>query len=228
METTTNFKFPNATDSSMTTIIVCHNVEVHKADNSFGSVISDAICCFVNLFMCIISTSSNALVIYIYIKSPLGKTIANFLLLSLTVTETIKCTLVQPAFFIWKAMQVAKLDFCYPYLFTITANHFCTLSSFLHTCFLITIERYLSVFKPILHRKPIVKRSFQIAATATQLGAACFLLTLFLTKQHRLYFISISLLIIICFTVTAVTYFMIQRKMKKPITNKSKVCGAPR
>ena len=204
-------------------IVLCHNVEVHVTGNTIGSVISDTICCFVNLFMAIISVCSNALVIQVYSKLSPGKTSASLLLASLSTTEIIKSSLVQPAFFIWKIMEIAKLDFCYPYLFTIIGNNFCTLSSFLHTCFLITIERYLSVFKPILHRKPIVRQSFQIAAIFTQMLCAAFLFTMFFTSNHRNYFTTMSLLIVTCLTGTAVMYTMIRAKMRKSPMQNAKV-----
>ena len=206
-----------------TIITLCYNVEVHITGNTLESVISDTLCCCINLFMIVISICSNALVIRVYAKLPSGKTSANILLASLSITEMIKSGLVQPAFFIWKIMEMAKLDFCYPYLFTIVTNNFCTLSSFLHTCFLISVERYLSVFKPILHRKPIVQQLFVIAATSTQLGGALLLLSLFLTFQHRTYFIAMCLLIVICFTGTTVMYIMIRAKMRKSSMRNTKV-----
>lgn len=204
-------------------ITLCHNVEVHITENTLESVISDTVCCFINLFMAIVSLCSNALVVQVYLKLTSGTTSANLLLASLSTTEIIKSALVQPAFSIWKIMEIAKLDFCYPYLFTIIGNNFCTLSSFLHTCFLITIERYLSVFKPILHRKLIVRQSFQIAAASTQILCLAFLLSMFFTSNHRTYFTAMSLLIVICLTATAVMYFMIRARMRRSPMQNAKV-----
>ena len=213
----------NSTDNASITdsiIVLCHNVEVHITGNTMGYVISDTVCCFINLFMAFTSICSNALVIRVYASLPSGKTSGNLLLASLSVTEMIKSGLVQPAFSIWKIMEVAKVNFCYPYLFTIMGNNFCTLSSFLHTCLLITAERYLSVFKPILHRKPIVRQSFLIAACFAQVFCAGFLLTLFFTAQHRFYFLTASLLIASCLTGTAVMYILIRRRMRRnPMQN---------
>ena len=216
----------NNTTSSDSIIALCHNVEVHITGNTMGSVISDTVCCFINLFMAIISTCSNALVIHVYTKlsSTSGKTSGNLLLVSLSTTEIIKSALVQPAFSTWKVMEITKLDFCYPYLFTIMGINFCTLSSFLHTCLLITIERYLSVFKPILHRKPLVRKCLKIAATVTQIWCAVFLLTLFLTSQHRIYFIAMCLLVMSCLTGTAAMYVLIRAKMRKGTMQNAKVC----
>ena len=213
----------NISTTAESIITLCHNVEVHITGNTIGSVISDTICCFINIFMAIISTCSNALVIQVYSRLSSGKTSGNLLLASLSTTEIIKSALVQPAFSIWKILEVAKFDFCYPYLFTIMGNNFCTFSSFLHTCFLITIERYLSVFKPILHRKAIVRQSFQVAATSTQIFCAVFLLTMFFTGNHRTYFTAMSLLVVICLTGTAVMYAMIRAKMKKSPMQNTKV-----
>ena len=205
-------------------ITLCYNVEVHITRNTMGSVISDTVCCFINLFMIVISICSNALVIRVYAELPSGKTSANLLLASLTITEIIKSGLVQPAFSIWKVMVVANLDFCYPYLFTILGNNFCTLSSFLHTCFLISMERYLSVFKPILHRKPIVRKLFMVAATSIQIFCATVLLTMFFTSKHRTYFTTMGLLIMMCLTGTAVMYIMIRAKMRtNPMQNANQV-----
>ena len=205
-------------------ITLCHNVEVHITGNTMESVISDTVCCFINIFMIVISFCSNALVIWVHSKLPSGRTSANLLLASLSITEIIKSGLVQPAFSIWKIMEVAKLNFCFPYLFTIIGNNFCTLSSLLHTCFLISVERYLSVFKPILHRKPIVRKSFMIAATSIQIFCATVLLTLFFTARHRSYFTTMGVLVMVCLTGTAVMYIMIRAKMRKnPMQNADQV-----
>ena len=205
----------NASTPSSINIALCYNVEVHITGNTLAAVISDTVCCFIDLFTMIISFCSNALVISVYLKLPSGRSTANLLLASLSFTELIKSVLVQPAFFIWKIMELSKLDFCSPYLFTAIGTNFCTLSSFLHTCFLISVERYLSVYKPIQHRKPIVQQSFIVAAILTQLTGAALLLSLFFTFHHRTYFISMCLVIVVGFSGTTVMYVMIRAKMRK-------------
>ena len=205
-------------------IAICYNIKVHVTGNTVGSVISDTICCFFNLFMAVVSICSNVLVIRVYTCHASGRTIGNLLFASLSMTETIKAGLVQPAFFIWKIMEVAKLDFCYPYLFTILGNNFCSLSAFMHICFLITIERCISVYKPILHQEAIVRKSFMIAACFTQILCAVVLLTMFFTSQHRIYFIAMCLLVVVCLTGTAVTYVKIGAKMRKTPITRNKVC----
>lgn len=192
----------------------CLNVIVHVTENTIGSVISDTVACFLDLFMAVISICSNALVIRVYLTTSSVKTSANLLLVSLSTLEILKSLFVQPAFFVWKTMELARRDFCYFYIFTILGNNFCTVSSFVHTCFLITIERYLSVFRPILHRKPIVKRMFKFAVITTQLVCAVILLATFFASQHRVYFMFASILIITCLIATAVVYIMIRARMR--------------
>lgn len=201
-------------------IKICYNVKVHVTKNTLGSVVSDTMVCFLNLFTAAISICSNALVITVYVKVSSVKTSGNLLLVSLSTLELLKSAFVQPAFLVWKVLEVSGLDFCYFYLFTIIANNFCTVSSFLQTCYLITIERYLSVFHPIFHMKPIVKRALKIAIVVNELVWAFVLLFTFFSSLHRLYFILTCLLIVAFLTGTAVVYTRIRAKMRQtPIRN---------
>ena len=206
----------NSNGSFDSTIAICHNVKVHITGNTVASVISDTISSLINIFMAIISVCSNALVILrVVTKLPSAKTSGHVLLVSLAILELFKSGLVQPAFLIWKVMEMTHLDFCYPYLFTIIGNNLCTWSSFLHTCFLFTIERYLGIFKPILHRKPVIRQLFKTAAILTQVVLASFLLSLFFTSKHQIYFIAMCFVLSTCLTATVVLYIFIRAKVRK-------------
>ena len=57
----------NASDGDFY-IKMCHEVEVHVTEKTMGSVVSDVLVCYLNLFMAAISICSNSLVINVYVK----------------------------------------------------------------------------------------------------------------------------------------------------------------
>lgn len=149
---------------------------------------------------------------------PSVQTTGNLLLVFLSTIETLRALLVQPAFIVWKVLELSGHDFCDIYLFTVLGNNLCTMGSFQQTCFLITIERYMSVFHPIFHRKAVVKRAFKIAFVFFMSAWGFYLIFVFLRSRalHRIYFASSCLAVVFFLLSTAFVYVRIRARMRQP------------
>ena len=193
----------------------CHHVQLYKTDNTFISMISDTVLCFLNFFLSFIATTSNALVIKVYMTSSLRRTTADILLVFVSIMEFLKAMFAQPSFILWRIMIMMDRNSCFAYIFAVAANNFCGTTSFFTTCGLITVERYLSVFRPILHRKPIVQRAFTIAIICTFSFTGLFLLAMFITGNDKAYFSVMGSLCFIYLAATAIVYFKIRAKIRE-------------
>ncbi len=129
---------------------------VTKATKSY--IINSIICCVVNLILFFVGTFLNALVIYIFWRTPtLRFKISYFMIMVLSLVDILVTTIVHPAFLVMSIAEIIGKPRCVYKTFYHIASIVLSGVSLL-TFFFMNIERYLSIVHPIFHRRHVTKQ----------------------------------------------------------------------
>lgn len=194
---------------------LCFNIPVDIDHRTFGHLISDVTVCALDLALMLIAVVANVLAIAAYRRTTVLQTPSNYLLMMLSAVDIILALTVQPLFFVWKVLELADRFSCAVFLATVLSINFFGAISFLITSFLISMERYFSVFYPLLHRKSANKRFFNVALFVISISWLGFLLAMFLGGFHRVYFSVAASVVALCLVGTAVCYRSIFLEMSR-------------
>ncbi len=128
---------------------------VTKATKSY--IINSIICCVVNLIFFFVGTFLNALVIYVFWRTPtLRFKISYFMIMVLSLVDILVTTIVHPAFLVMSIAEMIGKSRCVYKTFYHIASIVLSGVSLL-TFFFMNIERYLSVVHPIFHLRHVTK-----------------------------------------------------------------------
>ena len=128
---------------------------VTKATKSY--IINSIICCVVNLILFFVGTFLNALVIYVFWRTPtLRFKISYFMIMVLSLVDILVTTIVHPAFLVLSIAEIIGKSRCiYKTFYHIASLVLSGVS--LWTFFFMNVERYLSVVHPIFHLRHVTK-----------------------------------------------------------------------
>jgi hypothetical protein len=194
---------------------LCFNIHVDVEHATFGHLVSDVTVCALDLALMVIAVVANVLAIAAYRRSSVLQTPSNYLLMILSTVDLVFALTVQPLFFVWKALELSGRFSCEVYLSTVLLINFLGAVSFLITSFLISLERYFSVFYPLFHRKNANKRVFKLALLVVSISWLAFLLVMFLNEYHRVYFVVAASVVALCLAATILCYRNIFREMSR-------------
>ena len=194
---------------------LCFNIHVDVDHRTFGHLVSDVTVCALDLALMLIAVVANILAIAAYRRSSVLQTPSNYLLMILSAVDVVLAMTVQPLFFIWKVLELAGRFSCEVYLGTVLLINFLGAVSFLITSFLISLERYFSVFYPLLHRKNANKRFFRLSLLVISMAWLAFLLAMFIGEHHQVYFAVAASLVALCLVGTILCYRSIFREMSR-------------
>ena len=128
---------------------------VTKATKSY--IINSIICCVVNLILFFVGTFLNALVIYVFWRTPtLRFKISYFMIMVLSLVDILVTAIVHPAFLVMSIAEIIGKSRCVYKTFYHIASIVLSGVSLL-TFFFMNIERYLSVVHPMFHRRHVTK-----------------------------------------------------------------------
>lgn len=195
--------------------LLCFHTRVDVEHHNFGHFVSDVTVCALNLALMAIAVVANLLAITAYRRTSVLQTPSNYLLMALSTVDIVLALTVQPLFFAWKVLELADRFSCAVYLCTVLLINFLGALSFLITSFLISLERYLSVFYPFLHRKHANKRQFKLILLVISTTWLAFLLAMFIGAYNKAYFIAASSLVGMCLIGTIICYRSIFGEMSR-------------
>ena len=194
---------------------LCFNIYVNVDHRTFGHLVSDIIVCALDLALITVAVVANILAIAAYQRNSVLQTPSNYLLMMLSAVDIVLALSVQPLFFVWKVLELADRFSCVVYLGTVLSMNFLGAVSFLITSFLISTERYCSVFYPLFHRKNATKRFFKLTLLVISMVWLAFLLSMFLGKYHQVYFVVAALIVALCLVGTILCYRSIFREISR-------------
>ena len=194
---------------------LCFNIYVNVDHRTFGHLVSDIIVCALDLALITVAVVANILAIAAYQRNSVLQTPSNYLLMMLSAVDIVLALSVQPLFFVWKVLELADRFSCVVYLGTVLSMNFLGAVSFLITSFLISTERYCSVFYPLFHRKHATKRFFKLTLLVISVAWLAFLLSMFLGKYHQVYFVAAALIVALCLVGTILCYRSIFREISR-------------
>ncbi|XP_028404294.1 uncharacterized protein LOC114526946 [Dendronephthya gigantea] len=198
---------------------------VTKATTSY--IINSAICCTVNLILFFVGTVLNALVIYVFWRTPtLRFKVSYFMIMVLSTNDILVTTIVHPAHLIMSIAEMVGKPRCgYKAFYHIASIVLSGMS--LLTFFVMNIERYLSVVHPIFHLRHVTKFRCIIVCSVF------WLLTIFggpfayvvnYNGQFILTFAAVVIILGTCYIYIAIFY--IARKKRHAARDKRKKANA--
>ena len=114
--------------------------------------------CIVNFALCFVGSFLNALVIYVFWKTPKLRSRASyFMIMLLSSNDLMVTSIVHPAFVMNAITEIAGRASCvYKTIYHVSTIVLCLIS--VETCFVMNIERYLAILHPIYHLTHVTKR----------------------------------------------------------------------
>lgn len=146
----------NTTALNETTVPLCPSLPIEVTSppytpNTTAQIVT-LITCIVNGISCPVATVENLLVFAIVLRNRNLWTVFNTSVLCLAFADLLIATFIQPAFIAYQTGKYISGDFaCIPYFIKTVFEFWCVGLSFV-TLALITLERYLAVFKPFRYR----------------------------------------------------------------------------
>ena len=194
---------------------LCLNIYVDIDHRTFGHLVSDIVVCALDLALIFVAAVANILAIAAYRRTSVLQTPSNYLLMIFSAVDIVLALTVQPLFFVWKVLELADRFSCVVHLATVLLINFLAAISFFITNFFISLERYVSVFYPLFHRKNANKRFFKLSLFIISVALLGFLLAMFLCEYHRVYFTVAASLVTLCLAGTTLCYRSIFREMSR-------------
>ena len=126
--------------------------------------------CIVNFALWFVGSSLNALVIYVFWKTPkLRFKVSYFMIMLLSSNDLMVTLIVHPAFLMNAITEITGRASCvYKTIYHVSTIVLCLMS--VQTCFVMNVERYLSIVHPIYHFKHVTKRGCLVACCAVWLS----------------------------------------------------------
>ena len=120
-------------------------------------IVNSIICCIVNLILCFVGSFLNALVVYVFWKTPkLRYKISYFMIMVLSSIDVLVTLILHPAHLVVSIAEIIEKPRCVYKLCYHTAALLLSGMSFL-TFFVLNVERYLSIVHPIFHLRHVTK-----------------------------------------------------------------------
>ncbi|XP_046850618.1 uncharacterized protein LOC124444081 [Xenia sp. Carnegie-2017] len=120
-------------------------------------IINSIIGIIVNIFLCIVGTFLNTLVVYVFWKTPkLRNKVSYFMIMILSSIDILVTTILHPLHILMSMAEIVQKANCdFKMIYHITAVVLSGMSFF--TFFLMNVERYLSIVHPLFHMKYVTK-----------------------------------------------------------------------
>ena len=163
-------------------------------------IINSIIGCIVNLVLCFVGSFLNALVVYVFWKTPrLRYKVSYFMIMLLSSIDVLVTLIVHPAHLVMSIAEIIGKPKCiYKMSYQIAAAVLSGMSFF--TFFVLNIERYLSIVHPIFHLQSVTKlRCLLVCIMFWSLAIFCGPIAYPLSLNTDLA-ITVSALVVICGT----------------------------
>ncbi|XP_028403838.1 thyrotropin-releasing hormone receptor-like [Dendronephthya gigantea] len=163
-------------------------------------IINSVIGCIVNLILCFVGSFLNALVVYVFWKTPrLRYKVSYFMIMLLSSIDVLVTLIVHPAHLVMSVAEIIGKPKCiYKMSYQIAAVVLSGMSFF--TFFVLNIERYLSIVHPIFHLQHVTKlRCLVVCIMLWSLAIFCGPVAYPLSLNTDLT-ITVSSLVVICGT----------------------------
>ena len=186
-------------------------------------IVTKVICCLVNLILFFVGTFLNALVIYVFWRTPtLRFKISFFMIMVLSLVDILVTTIVHPAFLVLSIAEIIGKPRCIYKTFYHIASLILSGVSLL-TFFFMNIERYLSIVHPIFHLRHVTKlRCLMVCSvfwTPMTIGSISAYLTSY-DGQNLLTSFAVIVIIGTCYVYIAI--FCVARKRSRGLQQKHK------
>lgn len=144
-----------------TNSLLCPNLPIRVTSLPYGSTpttqIVTLVTCIINGISCPVAIMENLLVFMVVLRKRNLRTVFNTSVLCLTFTDLLIAMIIQPAFIAYQTEKYISGEYaCVPYFIKTVFEFWCVGLSFV-TLALITLERYVAVFKPFLYRDSVTR-----------------------------------------------------------------------
>ena len=202
-------------------------IDKREVENCYGSyivtkpttsyIVNSIIGCIVNLILCFVGSFLNALVVYVFWKTPkLRYKISYFMIMVLSSIDVLVTLILHPAHLVVSIAEIIEKPRCVYKLFYHIVTVVLSGMSFL-TFFVMNVERYLSIVHPVFHLRHVTKRRCIIVCLmlwSVTIFAGPVAYPLQLNVQFMITVLAVIIMVGTCYIYLAIFFTARKRKRK--------------
>ena len=179
-------------------------------------IVNTVICCIVNLILCFVGTFLNALVVYVFWRTPkLRYKVSYFMIMVLSSVDLLVTLILHPAHLVMSIAEIVGKPRCVYKMIYHLATIVLSGMSFL-TFFVMNVERYLSIVHPIFHLRHVTKlRCLIVSSVLWSLTIFCGPVAYPLRLNVQFVITSMALIVMLGTCYIYIAIFYIARKRRR-------------
>ena len=195
-------------------VINCSFQVVIRFPHTMSASVTAIITCLVSTLGFMTAVLCNTLFILAFARTRELRTYANLFLVSLSCTDLLVGSIVEPLYIARQALALSGTDDCGVWVAYLTMALFCTGASFLNLT-LISCERYVAIFSPLNYMYLVTKPRVLSIIGGVWLVWVTLTCVRFAGIPNRIVYLICFAVIGSCYAITAFVYFFIFREARR-------------
>lgn len=195
-------------------VINCSFQVVIRFPNTMSARITAVVTCIICALGLTTAVSCNTLFILAFARTREIRTYANLFLVSLSCTDLLVGSIVEPLYIARQSLALSGTDDCGVWIAYLTMALFCTGASFLNLT-LISCERYVAIFSPLNYMRLVTKPRVLSVIGGVWLAWVTLTSVRFAGIPNRIIYLICFAVIGSCYAITAFVYFFIFREARR-------------
>ena len=195
-------------------VINCSFQVVIRFPHTTSARVTAIITCLISALGLMTAVSCNTLFILAFSRVRELRTYANLFLVSLSFTDLLVGSVVEPLYIARQALALSGTDDCGVWVAYLTMALFCTGASFLNLT-LISCERYVAIFSPLSYTRLVTKPRVLSIIGGVWLAWVTLTSMRFAGIPNRIVYLICFAVIGLCYAITAFVYFFIFREARR-------------
>ena len=195
-------------------VVNCNFQEVIRFPHTMSARVTAVITCIISALGLITAVSCNTLFILAFARTRELRTFANLFLVSLSCTDLLVGSVVEPLYITRQSLALSGIDDCGVWIAYLTMALFCTGASFLNLT-LISCERYVAIFSPLNYMRLVTRSRVLSIIGGVWLAWVTLTCVRFAGIPNRIVYLICFAVIGSCYAVTAFVYFFIFREARR-------------
>ena len=195
-------------------VINCSFQVVIRFPHTMSARLTAIVTCIISAVGLVTAVSCNTLFIVAFARTRELRTFANLFLVSLSCTDLLVGSIVEPLYIVRQSLALSGIDNCDVWVAYLTMALFCTGASFLNLT-LISCERYVAILSPLNYMRLVTKP--RVLGIIGGVWSAWVTLTCvrFAGIPNRIVYLICFAVIGSCYAITAFVYFFIFREARR-------------
>lgn len=195
-------------------VINCSFQVLIRFPHTMSARLTAIVTCIISALGLMAAVSCNTLFIVAFARTRELRTYANLFLVSLSCTDLLVGSIVEPLYITRQTLALSGIDDCGVWIAYLTMALFCTGASFLNLT-LISCERYVAIFSPLNYMRLVTKSRVLSIIGGVWLAWVTLTCVRFAGIPNRIVYLICFAVIGSCYAITAFVYFFIFREARR-------------